>query len=214
MEAREMLSRLEQQGIIPIVTLEDAQDAEWVCKILHSAGMQIVEITFRTQAAAQSIEIVKAHLPELIVGAGTVLTQDQASKAYQAGASFLVSPGLDLNIVRWAQERDLLVIPGVITPTEILSALHQNITLMKFFPAESYGGIKALSALRGPFPQVKFLPTGGINPQNAADYLALSNVIAVGGTWMVTPELIRKREQEVISKLACEAIRIANQRGS
>jgi 2-dehydro-3-deoxyphosphogluconate aldolase/(4S)-4-hydroxy-2-oxoglutarate aldolase len=204
----EIINRIQKQAIIPVITVDSSKDAEWVCEVLVDAGMQVIEITFRTEAAVESIAVAKSLFPDLIIGAGTVLSLKQASRAAQAGATFLVSPALDVELVEWSIQNQLIAIPGVVTPTEILTALKHGVKVMKFFPAEAYGGTKTIDALKGPFPDVKFLPTGGINSNNAIDYLRLSNVIAVGGTWMVKPDLIKKRDKKTIYQLSTEALQI------
>ncbi|MDX1521198.1 MAG: bifunctional 4-hydroxy-2-oxoglutarate aldolase/2-dehydro-3-deoxy-phosphogluconate aldolase, partial [Anaerolineae bacterium] len=172
-------------------------------------GLPCAEITFRTETAGDSIAILAAKFPTMLVGAGTVLTLDQARQAQAAGAGFIVTPGFDEAIVDWCLVNDMPVTPGVITPTEISLALNKGLNLLKFFPAELSGGISYLKAMAGPFSTVKFMPTGGIDRSNLADYLRLSNVHACGGSWMVKPQLIAEQQFEKIKALSKETVELA-----
>ena len=169
------------------------------------AGLPCAEITFRTAAAAAAIAAIAAAVPELRVGAGTVLTVEQAEAALQAGASFIVAPGFDPAVVDFALQRGVPIVPGVCTPTEVTLALARGLSLLKLFPAEAAGGVAYLKALAAPFGAARFVPTGGIGPDNLASYLAVRQVVACGGSWMVTKELIAAGDFDTIGGLACEA---------
>jgi len=189
---KEMLTQkiVENIGIVPVIVLEDAAKAVPLAKVLVEGGIPIMEITFRTAAARASIEAVSKEVPDMIVGAGTVITMEQLEDAISAGAQFIVSPGLDPEIVRACQKKGIPVFPGIVTPSEILTGLNLGIEVFKFFPAGSYGGVSTLKALSGPFPQIKFLPTGGISDKNAAEYYAVDQVLAIGGSWMAPSKLV------------------------
>lgn len=178
------LERLRNAGVIPVVVLERAEDAVPVARAMLAGGVDVMEITFRTAAAAEAIRNVAAECPEMLVGAGTVLTVEQCEKAVALGAKFIVSPGFDAEIVDWCVERGVAVAPGCVTPTEIMAALKRGLSVVKFFPAGIYGGLKAMKALAAPFGQVKFIPTGGVNADNLAEYAAAPFVHAVGGSWL------------------------------
>lgn len=177
-------------GVVPVVVLEDAEQAVPTAKALLAGGINAMEITFRTAAAKASIEKVAKEVPEMIVGAGTVVNIEQLHDAVDAGAKFIVSPGTDADIIREALALDVAITPGVVTPSEIMVGLNLGIRVFKFFPAESFGGLKTIKALSGPFPQIKFIPTGGISQANAAEYFKNPKIQAVGGSWMVTKDMV------------------------
>lgn len=211
----DVTARLGRIGLVPVVRLERAEDAVPLGQALLAGGLPCAEITFRTAAAAESIARLSAALPELLIGAGTVLTVEQAEQAVEAGAKFVVSPGFGVEVVDWCLDHDVPVLPGVVTPTEIMMALEKGIRIVKFFPAEAYGGVATIKALSAPFGGVKFMPTGGITPQNLATYLALPAVHAVGGSWMVEGKLITAGRFDEVQRLAAEACAIVEQaRGS
>lgn len=197
--------RLSAAGLLPVVVLDDAAHAVPLADILLSSGIPAAEITFRTDAAAASIAAIARERPSLLLGAGTVLTLEQAQTAVDAGAQFIVTPGLDAGVVRWCLERGVPVYPGVCTPTEITAALALGLTTLKFFPAEQSGGTAMLKALSGPFGQVKFIPTGGISAQNLGSYLALSNVLCCGGSFMLPPALLHAGRFDELAALCREA---------
>ncbi|MEI8243508.1 MAG: bifunctional 4-hydroxy-2-oxoglutarate aldolase/2-dehydro-3-deoxy-phosphogluconate aldolase [bacterium] len=201
-----------EKRLLPAVVIDDAELAIPLSEALLAAGMNVIEITFRTSAAEAAIRKIARQLPEMILGAGTLLTVDQVSRARDAGATFGVAPGLSAAIVHRAQECGLDMIPGVITPTEITAALELGCKVLKFFPAEAGGGVKALQALAGAFGHtgVRFLPTGGIDSRNLRDYLALPVVAAVGGSWMVDKKLIAAKNWKQIELLTREALAAAN----
>ena len=177
-------------GVVPVVVLDDAEQAIPTAKALLKGGINAMEITFRTAAAKASIAKVAAEVPEMIVGAGTVVSLEQLHDAVEAGAKFIVSPGCDPEVIAEANRLGVAMTPGVVTPSEILQGLKLGVKVFKFFPAETYGGLKTIKALCGPFPQIKFLPTGGINQANAAEYFKNPKIVAVGGSWMVTKDMV------------------------
>ena len=194
-------------GIIPVVKIDDASRAVALAEALRDGGLLSAEITFRTAAAEEAIRRISEAVPELVVGAGTVLTPEQAERALAAGARFIVSPGLGEGVVALCRERGVPVTPGVATATEIQRALEMGLTTLKFFPAEANGGLKTLKALAAPFGQVQFIPTGGVNADNMIGYLRSSFVTAVGGSWMVKSDLIAGGQFDTIRDLAREAVR-------
>ncbi len=200
-----ILDKIQQCGVIPVVVMDDASKAEPLAKALLDGGIDCVEITFRTEAAAETIQAIKRTCPQMTVGAGTVLTIEQAQQAMEAGAEFMVSPGSNEKVIRYCMEHQRCMIPGVMTPGEIEADLELGITTMKFFPAEAAGGIKMLQALSQPYWNIKFMPTGGISAENLEDYLKLSGVIACGGSWMVKQELIETESYNQITRLSKEA---------
>lgn len=192
-------------GIIPVVVLENSEDAVPLAKALLAGGINFMEITLRTSCALDSIKKVSESVPEMIVGAGTVVNLDQAKEAVESGAKFIVSPGLHEETVKWCVSNDIACCPGCVTPTEIIAALSLGLKVVKFFPANVYGGIKAIKALAAPFTDVKFLPTGGVSAENMAEYLELKSVAAVGGSWVCTKADVTNHEFEKITKLSREA---------
>ena len=198
-------------GIIPVVVLNDADAAVPTARALLRGGIDVMEITFRTAAAQASIARVTAELPEMKVGAGTVVTVQQARDAVAAGAKFLVSPGSDADIIREAAALNTPIVPGVVTPSEIMLGLKLGVKVFKFFPAESYGGLKTIKALSGPFPQIKFIPTGGINQENAGEYFKNPKIQAVGGSWMVSAKMIEAGEFDAIAEKSAAATALFQQ---
>ena len=188
-------------GVIPVVVLEDAEQAVPTAKALLKGGINAMEITFRTSAAKASI----AKVPEMIVGAGTVINVEQLRDAVEAGAKFIVSPGSDPEVISEAMKLGVPVTPGVVTPSEIMMGLKLGVKVFKFFPAENYGGLKAIKALCGPFPQVKFIPTGGINQNNAAEYFKHPKILAVGGSWMVGKDMVAAGDFDGIAEKSAAA---------
>jgi 2-dehydro-3-deoxyphosphogluconate aldolase / (4S)-4-hydroxy-2-oxoglutarate aldolase len=195
-------------GIVPVVVLEELDAAVPVAAALAEGGLPVAEVTFRTAVAADAIARIAAET-DVLVGAGTVVRPEQVDEAVAAGAQFIVTPGLSARVIERCRELDVLVIPGVATATEVIAALDLRLDLLKLFPAEAAGGVALLKALRGPFPGVRFVPTGGIGPANAAAYLALPSVPAVGGSWMVAPELIAARDFAAVTRLTREALVLA-----
>ncbi len=203
-----VLNQFSKVGIIPVVVLNDAKDAKPLGKALMEGGLPAAEITFRTDAAEESIKIMAEEYPDMLVGAGTVLTIEQVDRAVAAGAKFIVSPGLDAEIVNYCLEKDIPVCPGVQTPSELIQAVKLGLDHVKFFPAENAGGLSMINAVGAAFPKVKFMPTGGISPKNVEDYLKSSRIFCCGGSWMVKGDLIKAGEFETIQKLVSEAAEI------
>lgn len=194
--------------LIPVVVLDDAADAAPLGEALAAGGLPCAEVTFRTTAAAKAIESL-AQRDDFLVGAGTVISVDQADEAIAAGARFVVSPGLDPEIVRHCHQRSTPVLPGIATASELQTATRLGLEAVKFFPAEAMGGAKTVKALAGPFPTMKFVPTGGVGPDQLEGYLSQRNVIAVGGSWMVAPELVRAGEWDSIVDRTQRAVDLA-----
>jgi len=180
----DVLKRMACAGIVPVVVLEDAKDAVPTARAMVAGGIDVMEITFRTAAAADSIRAVAAQVPDMLVGAGTVVNLEQCKLAVECGAKFIVSPGYDEEVVTWCCENGIAVCPGCVTPTEIMMALKHGLKVLKFFPANVYGGLSAIKALAGPFGGVKFIPTGGVNLQNVGEFIADPHIHAVGGSWV------------------------------
>ena len=201
----DILKRFANVGIIPAVVLEDAKDAVPTAKALLAGGVDVMEITFRTAAAAESIKRVSEECPDMLVGAGTVINVEQGKAAVAAGAKFIVAPGYDEELVKWCIENDICVTPGCVTPSDITSAINLGLRVLKFFPASVYGGLSAMKALSGPFGQVKFVPTGGVNAQNLAEYISAPFIHAVGGTWFCSKQDINEGNFEKITALCKEA---------
>ena len=203
------LDRLHNAAVVPVVVLDDAADAVPTAKALLAGGVDVMEITFRTAAAAASIEAVARECPEMFVGAGTVITLDQCRDAVARGAKFIVSPGFNKEVVTWCIAHDIGVTPGCVTPTEIMEAMACGLKVVKFFPANVYGGLTAMKALSGPFGGVKFIPTGGVNEKNLGEYLSAPFIHAVGGSWLCAKVDIAAHNFEKITALCREARQIA-----
>jgi 2-dehydro-3-deoxyphosphogluconate aldolase/(4S)-4-hydroxy-2-oxoglutarate aldolase len=191
--------------IVPVVVIEQAERAAVLGEALVAGGIPVAEVTLRTAAGLDSIAEM-AKNPDLLVGAGTVITADQVDRVVEVGARFIVSPGLNPRVVERALEHGIDVVPGAVTPSEIMTALELGLTTLKFFPANVYGGPSALKALGAPFGNVSFIPTGGVSTTNIAEYLALKNVVAVGGSWMVPANLINDGEFDTIRQLCTDAV--------
>ena len=198
-------------GIIPVVVLEDAKDAEPLGKALMEGGLPCAEVTFRTDAAEEAIKIMTEKFPDMLVGAGTVLTTEQADSAIAAGAKFIVSPGLNPDVVAHCVKKGIPVTPGTCTPTDVEKALTFGLDVVKFFPAEPAGGLDFIKAIAAPYVGVKFMPTGGINANNVRDYLKYDRIIACGGSWMVKGDLIKAGDFEKIKELTAEAAGIVKE---
>lgn len=200
-----VLEKIKQCGIVPVIKIDDAAVAVPLAKALLEGGVNVIEITFRTAAAKESIANIVAEVPEMLTGAGTVITEVQLKDAKAAGAKFLVSPGLSPAIVKAAQAAELPILPGVVTPSEICRGLELGIETFKFFPAENYGGLATVKSLCAPFGNISFVPTGGINEKNASAYWAFSKVLAIGGSWMAPENLIKDRDFAEITRRTKEA---------
>lgn len=206
----EVMERLRRAGVVPVVVLENAADAVPTANAMLAGGVDVMEITFRTAAARDSIAAVARECPDMLVGAGTVLNLEQCKAAVEAGAKFIVSPGYSPEVVSWCLDNGVAVLPGCVTPTEIMGALAQGVTTVKFFPANVYGGLSAMKALSAPFGGVKFIPTGGVNAANLAEYLSAPFIHAVGGSWLCAAGDITAHRFEKITGLCAEARRIAD----
>jgi 2-dehydro-3-deoxyphosphogluconate aldolase/(4S)-4-hydroxy-2-oxoglutarate aldolase len=190
----EMAGRLRSLRILPVIVIDDAADAVPLARALSEGGLPCAEVTFRTAAAADAIRRMSESDPSLLVGAGTVLTPEQAKAARDAGAKFIVSPGFGPAVVDWCLSHDIPVFPGVATPTEVEAALGKGLTVLKFFPAEPMGGVKFLKAIAAPYGMVEWMPTGGINRENVGGYLDFKKVVACGGSWMAPSDWIAGRQ--------------------
>lgn len=204
----ELFTRIRGIGIVPVIKLEKPSDALPLGKALMEGGLPVAEVTFRTKAAAEAIALLKKEYPSLITGAGTVITIAQAEAAIAAGASFVVTPGFNPRIVDFCISKGMPIIPGINSPSQVELGLERGLDLLKFFPAEVSGGVKMLKALHGPYAEVSFVPTGGIDTSNIEQYLKLPYVAAVGGTWMVKEEAIAAGQFGALSALCREAVQI------
>ena len=197
--------KLENAALVPVVALNDAKKAVPLSKALYKGGIPAIEVTFRTDAAEEAIKLIAKECPEMFVGAGTVINAKQAETAVKAGAQFLVSPGYVEEVADWAISNKIPYLPGVCTPSDVMNVLLKGLEVMKFFPAEASGGTNMLKNLGGPFPQVKFMVTGGISPKNMEEYIKTKNVIALGGSWVSKSDLIDNNEWDTITELSLEA---------
>ena len=198
-------------GVVPVVVLEDAKDAAPLAKALVEGGLPCAEVTFRTDAAEESIKIMASEYPDMFVGAGTVLTIDQVDRAVAAGAKFIVSPGFDPEIVDYCLSKDIPVFPGCITPSEVAQAVKRGLNVVKFFPAEQFGGVATIKAMAAPYVGLKFMPTGGVNAKNLENYLSCDKIVACGGSWMVKGDLVKAGKFDEIKALTEEAVKLAAQ---
>ncbi len=205
------LKTLGSIGIVPVVVLNKADDAEPLAQALVKGGLPCAEVTFRTDAAEESIRLIAKNFPDMFVGAGTVLTVEQADRAFNAGAKFIVSPGFNPKVVEHCLKKGYPVCPGIMTPTELEMALGFGLDVVKFFPAENAGGLKMIKAMSAPYTMMKFMPTGGINATNVRDYLACNKILACGGSWMVKGDLINAGDFAQIEKLTQEAAGIVKE---
>ncbi|MCL2224300.1 MAG: bifunctional 4-hydroxy-2-oxoglutarate aldolase/2-dehydro-3-deoxy-phosphogluconate aldolase [Defluviitaleaceae bacterium] len=204
-----IFEKLSEMRIVPVIVIEDAAKAVPLAKALCEGGLPCAEVTFRTAAAADAISEMVRAFPQMLVGAGTILSPQQADEAAKAGAKFMVSPGLNPLTVRHCTEKGIPMLPGVCTPSEVEQGLSLGLDVLKFFPAEAAGGVNMLKALSGPYRNINFVPTGGIGAANLREYLALKNVIACGGSWMVSGELIESGDFAKITELTREAAALA-----
>lgn len=205
MELKEQLYKI---GVLPVVALDHAEDAPALAEALIKGGIPAAEVTFRTAAAKDAIRAISENYPDMLVGAGTVLSVDQVKAAVEAGAKFIVAPGFDPEVVDYCIANDIPVFPGCVTPTELTQAYKRGLEIVKFFPAGEYGGLKTIKALSGPFPMMRFIPTGGVNAENLPDFMKSEKIFACGGTWMVKKELINQHRFEEIETLSKEAAEI------
>ncbi len=207
----ETLEKIRETGIVPVVVLEDARDAAPLAKALCDGGLPCAEVTFRTAAAEEAIRIMVKEFPQMLVGAGTVLTTEQVDRAVAAGAEFIVSPGLNPRIVKYCVDKGILIVPGCSNPSDVEQALENGLDVVKFFPAQQAGGLAMIKAMAAPYTGVKFMPTGGINAQNVREYLAYDRILACGGSWMVKGDLIKAGEFAKITELTKEASEIVRE---
>lgn len=208
---KDILKIAAENPIIPVVKMERTEDATKLARALYKGGICCMEITFRTAAAKDAIKKVTEEVPEMLVGAGTVINAGQVENAVEAGAKFIVSPGLSEEVVKKCQELDVICLPGCVTASEIMKAKSLEIGVVKFFPSETSGGIKAIKALAAPFGDMKFIPTGGINTENIGAYLENSFIAACGGSWMVKNTMIENNEFDRIEELVKEAVEIVKE---
>ena len=206
--SEDVLARLLSRRVIPVAVVRDPASALPLARALASGGLSVAEVTLRTPAAVEAIRVLAAE-PEFLVGAGTVVRPEQVDVAVEAGAQFIVSPGFSDEVVRRCAALDVPVLPGVATATEVMAALEHGLSVLKLFPAEALGGIPTLKALGGPFPDVRFVPTGGVSADNLAAYLAVPSVAAVGGSWMVAPDLVAAGDFDAIERLTADAVAAA-----
>jgi 2-dehydro-3-deoxyphosphogluconate aldolase/(4S)-4-hydroxy-2-oxoglutarate aldolase len=202
---------VEQIGIVPVVSIPKLEHALPLAESLLAGGLPCAEITFRTASAADAIAEISRKFPDLLLGAGTVLTTEQAQRAIDAGAQFIVSPGTNPAVVEFCQSKRVTIFPGVCTPTEIEMALAKGLEVLKFFPAEPMGGVNFLKAVCAPYRNVRFIPTGGIDPKNIGQYLTLPPVVACGGSWMVKPELFEAGDWARVKQLSAEAVALVKE---
>lgn len=203
-----MSNIMQGHGVVPVIKLKRVEDALPLADALAAGGIRVMEITLRTDAGLPAIEKVSKERPDILVGAGTVLNVEQMQKAAAAGAKFIVSPGFNPDVVAGAQKLGLVVLPGCVTPTEITAAINAGLDTIKFFPASIYGGIKAIKSLASVFGGLKFMPTGGVSAANAAEFLEVPQISAIGGSWMVTDKLLDEGNFEEITRLSKEAMDI------
>lgn len=206
-----IVERARRVGIIPVVALPKLEHALPLAESLIAGGLPCAEITFRTAAAADAIEQISKRFPEMLLGAGTVLTTEQAQRAMDCGAQFIVSPGTNPTTVDFCLSKNVTIFPGVCTPSEVELNLAKGVDVLKFFPAEPAGGVNFLKAICAPYRQVQFIPTGGIDAKNIGQYLALPQVVACGGSWMVKPDLLEAGDFAAVKRLAAEAVAMTGQ---
>ncbi|GAA7327709.1 bifunctional 4-hydroxy-2-oxoglutarate aldolase/2-dehydro-3-deoxy-phosphogluconate aldolase [Helicobacter pylori] len=192
---------LQISPIVPVVVIENIKDAVPLVQSLIEGGIQIIEVTLRSSCALEAIELIAKNVPKMRVGAGTILNPTQLEQAQNRGAEFLISPGLTIKLLEYAKKKDMPLIPGVSSSSEVMQALELGYNALKFFPAEYCGGVKLLNAFNGPFKEVKFCPTGGISADNMRSYLNLENVLCVGGSWLTPKDLIQNKEWDKITEI-------------
>jgi 2-dehydro-3-deoxyphosphogluconate aldolase/(4S)-4-hydroxy-2-oxoglutarate aldolase len=202
-----IIDQLGELGVIPVIVLDDAEDAVPLAEALLNAGMPALEVAFRTDATADALGRISRRFPDLLLGAGTVLTVDQARQAGERGARFIISPGLDAEVVEFCLDQGLVPLPGVSSPTEIQAALRLGVDVLKLFPMEALGGLEYLKAVSAPFPKVRFIPTGGVNTANLADYLTFPRVLACAGTWIARRQWLAEKRFDLIEREAARVVR-------
>ncbi len=206
-----LIEKISNIGVVPVIKIDRAEDAIPLANALKNGGLCCAEVTFRTDAAEEAIRLIHKEFPDFLIGAGTVLTPKQADLAMAAGASFIVSPGLNPTVVKHCIDNDYPVIPGVCTPSEVELGMSLGLSYLKFFPAEAAGGVKMIKAMAAPYNKIKFMPTGGIGTANLKDYLTCSAVFVCGGSWMVPANLINEGKFDEIEKLTAEAVTLVKE---
>ncbi len=206
-----VIEKISKFGVVPVVVIEESKDAAPLAKALVEGGLPCAEVTFRTDAAEDAIKIMTSEYPDMFVGAGTVLTVEQVDRAIAAGAKFIVSPGFDPEIVDYCLSREIPVFPGCITPSEVAQAVKRGLKVVKFFPAEQFGGVATIKAMAAPYVGLKFMPTGGIHAKNLESYLSCDKIIACGGSWMVKGDFIKAGKFEEIRVMTEEAVKLVEE---
>ncbi len=202
----DIVKKISALGVVPVIALSSADSAVPLAKALCRGGLPAAEITFRTDCAAEAIKRIRSEVPEMLVGAGTVLTKDQVDRALEAGSQFIVTPGFNPEIVKYALSVGAIIMPGTATPGEMEQAMGLGLDVVKFFPAEQNGGVAKLKAVSAPYSKLRFMPTGGVNEKNISSYLSFEKIIACGGTWMVKKDMIDRGDWDGIEKLTREAV--------
>ena len=200
------MQQVAEKKVVPVVVLNRVEDAKPLGEALCAGGLPVAEVTFRTEAAEESIRVMKKEFPEMLVGAGTIVNVEQAKRALDAGSTFLVSPGFSAKVTEFAIDNNVPIFPGCCTPTEIMMAMDYGLKVVKFFPAKQFGGLDTIKALAAPFPSMKFMQTGGISAANILDFLAFDKIIACGGSWMVNGALVKEGNFAEITRLTKEAV--------
>lgn len=209
MEEQAIIQQISKARLLPVVVLERVEDAVPLARALLAGGLNVAEVTFRTDAARDAIAAIASEVPEILLGAGTVTNTEQLDSAVDAGARFIVTPGFNPQVVQHAQKRNVSIVPGVNNPTGVEQAMSFGLSAVKFFPAGPTGGVPFLKALTGPYADMRFIPTGGVNANNVSEYLSISAVLACGGSWMVEPTLIAAGKFEEITQLTAKALKAA-----
>ncbi len=207
----EIAARIRQLGIIPVIVIDRAESALDLGEALIRGGLPCAEVTFRTAAGAEAIHRLSRELPEILLGAGTVLSEEQARRAHDSGARFIVSPGLNMQVVDFCRDREIVVFPGVCTPTEIDAARNRGLKVVKFFPAEPIGGLTYLKAVAAPYSDISYIPTGGIGLSQLPEYLDFPKVLACGGSWLVTKDWLASGQFDRVTQAAAEAVRLVKE---
>lgn len=207
-----ILEEIGKLGLVPVIVIEDVENAVSLAKALIDGGLPVAEVTFRTKAARQSIENISKTFPDMLLGAGTVLTIDQVKAAIDAGSKYIVSPGLNPKVVEYCVNNNIPITPGIATPSEIERALEFELDVVKYFPAEPLGGINYLKAISAPYGNLKFIPTGGIDESNLLSYLKFSKILACGGSWMVKSDLIKNKQFDTIELMTAKAVELVKLR--
>lgn len=204
----EIENKIEEYKVVPVIKLNHVEEGIPLAEALLEGGLPLAEITFRTEAAQEAIQNIRQKVPQVLVGAGTLTNLEQAKRALDAGAEFFVTPGFHRGIVEFALDHQIPIFPGICTPTELMMVMEYGLSVAKFFPAETYGGIQTIKALSGPFPGIRFMPTGGIHEGNIMEYLNCPNVLACGGSWMANGKLIQEKNFAEITKMAAQVRRL------